>query len=214
MKDLLNGFRRFREQSWPELQSLFGSLATRGQSPRSLVIACSDSRIDPHLIFQTAPGEIFVVRNVANLVPPYQPDAEYHGTSAAIEFAVRNLKVQHVIVLGHSSCGGVGALLHGPDGSFDFVSHWMSIATTAREAALARAAEGIEEAHVQRLCEREVIKVSLDNLKTFPWVAERVSAGQLALHGMLFDIEAGNLELLDPATGEFAPLGVENGKPA
>ncbi|WP_137389687.1 carbonic anhydrase [Rhodoligotrophos defluvii] len=210
MDDLLRGYRDFRTQSWPELKPLFWSLAARGQAPKSLVIACSDSRIDPQLIFRAAPGEIFVVRNVANLVPPYQPDAEYHGTSAALEFAVRTLKVPHIIVLGHSFCGGVGALLKGPDGSFDFVSHWMSIAEPARETALASAAQGVDEEQVQRLCEHEVIKVSLRNLRTFPWVEERVQAENLKLHGMLFDIETGNLEVLDAASGTFAPLALEN----
>jgi carbonic anhydrase len=203
MDRLIKGFRQFRAQYWPSHESLFGSLVERGQSPTALVIACSDSRIDPHLIFQTDPGDIFVVRNVANLVPPYSPDAEYHGTSAAVEFAVRNLKVEHVIVLGHSCCGGVGALLRGPDGSFDFISHWMEIAESARARAAERAREGMDSDRLHRCCEHDVVRVSLDNLRSFPWLRQRLEAGDLKLHGMYFNIENGDLEVLDPTTGEF-----------
>ncbi|HEX7967464.1 MAG TPA: carbonic anhydrase [Stellaceae bacterium] len=199
MDRLIDGFRRFRQDYWRDNREIFEALATRGQSPRAMVIACSDSRVDPQMIFQTVPGEIFVVRNVANLVPPYAPDAAYHGTSAAVEFAVRALQVQHIVVLGHSGCGGVDALLRGERDADDFVTSWMDIAAPARERAR-RAALAADDTH--RLCEHEAIKVSLTNLNSFPWVRERTESGKLALHGWHFDIEQGDLRRLDD-TGSF-----------
>lgn len=205
MDRLIEGFRRFRSTSWPEHRALFHALADRGQSPPVMIIACADSRVDPQLIFSAAPGEIFTVRNVANLVPPYAPDSDYHGTSAALEFAVRGLEVAHIVVLGHADCGGVRALLRGPDpttGS-DFIDAWMKIAAPARERALVAAAHEPQEA--QRLCEYETVKVSLANLATFPWIRERAAAGKLQLHGCFFGIQSGALLRLNPA-GEFRPV--------
>jgi carbonic anhydrase len=199
MDRLIEGFRRFRESYWRENHAIFEALAA-GQSPRAMIIACSDSRVDPQLIFSTGPGDTFIVRNIANLVPPYAPDAEYHGTSAALEFAVRSLRVEHVIVLGHAGCGGIDALLRGAADGGDFVVPWMQIAAAARERALA-AAGGDGDA-AQRLCEHEGIKISLANLLTFPWVRERVAQGNLTLHGWYFDIETGNLLQLDES-GRF-----------
>jgi carbonic anhydrase len=190
---LIEGFRRFRETYYREHRAVFDALAAHGQWPRAMVIGCADSRVDPQLIFGAAPGDVFVVRNVANLVPPYKPNADYHGTSAALEFAVNGLQVEHIVVLGHARCGGVGALLRGPApdaGGDDFIGAWMSIAAPARERALA--AGGPAEA-VQRACEHEAIRVSLGNLMTFPWVRGRVERGALALHGWYFDLEAGDL---------------------
>jgi carbonic anhydrase len=196
MDSLIDGYRRFRATGWPEHRRLFKELAARGQSPRALVITCSDSRLDPQLIFNTAPGEIFVIRNVAALVPPYERDSAYHGTSAALEFAVRVLKVEHIIVMGHAQCGGIGALLRGAgEGGADFVRHWMDIAATARERALLMTEGDIEAA--QTLCEHETVKVSLEHLMTFPWVRERVQNGSTKLHGFYFGIETGELLRLD-----------------
>jgi carbonic anhydrase len=196
MDTLIEGYRRFRATGWPEHRRLFKDLAARGQSPRAMVITCSDSRLDPQLIFGTAPGEIFVVRNVAALVPPYEPDQAYHGTSAALEFAVRVLKVADIIVMGHAQCGGIGALLRGAgEGGADFVQHWMKIATEARDRALIMTQGDPDKA--QTLCEHEAVKVSLDHLMTFPWVRERVESGALKLHGWYFGIESGELLRLD-----------------
>ncbi len=203
MDRLIDGWRQFRQGYWHDQHAAFKALAAQGQSPRCMVIACSDSRVDPQLIFQATPGEIFVVRNVANLVPPYAPDAEYHGTSAALEFAVNSLKVEHVIVMGHSHCGGIGALVAGPSGDDDFVSAWMQIAADARERALALA-HGNEDA-ARRLTEQEAIKTSLANLMTFPWLRRRVEEGKLDLHGWHFDIEAGDLQRLGDG-GTFEPI--------
>jgi len=198
---LIEGFRRFRDGYWREHEPLFQKLAADGQSPRAMVIACADSRVSPQTVFQTGPGEIFTVRNVANLVPPYAPDAAYHGTSAALEFAVRILEVRHIVVMGHSSCGGIGALLRGADRGNDFILPWMGIAAKAREEALAAAPA--DPGSAQRLCEHGAIKVSLENLRTFPWVRERVENGLLELHGCHFDIEHGQLERLG-RDGKFA----------
>jgi carbonic anhydrase len=202
MKGLLAGYQRFRANGWPEQRKAFESLAKDGQSPRTLMIACVDSRVDPAMIFDTAPGETLTVRNVANLVPPYAPDTAYHGTSAALEFGVRVLEVPHLVVLGHGLCGGVRALLEGaPDKAHEFVAPWMSIAWPARVRAM-QCASGEER---QQRCEHEVIKVSLGNLMTFPWVAERVAAGKLELHGAWFDIHTGLLMTLQP-DGSFEPV--------
>jgi carbonic anhydrase len=197
MDRLIEGFRNFRQELWPANRALFRALASRGQAPRVMVIACADSRVDPQLIFSAAPGEIFTVRNVANLVPPYAPNSDYHGTSAALEFAVRGLQVEDIVVLGHADCGGVRRLLRGPDpmATSDFVDSWMRIAVPARERALAQAGGDIEAA--QPICEHENVKVSLENLATFPWVRERVASGKLTLHGCYFGIEAGQLLRLD-----------------
>ena len=201
VKTLLAGYQRFRTHGWPEQRRVFEALAREGQSPKALVVACVDSRVDPAMIFDAAPGEMLTVRNVANLVPPYAPDAAYHGTSAALEFGVRVLKVSELIVLGHGLCGGVKALLEGaPDQAHEFVAPWMSI---ARPACMRALADGPAEDRQQR-CEYEVIKVSLANLMTFPWIAERVAGGQLTLHGAWFDIRIGTLMLRQP-DGSFAP---------
>jgi carbonic anhydrase len=204
MDSLIEGYRRFRATGWPEHRRLFKELASYGQSPRAMVITCSDSRLDPQLIFGTAPGEIFVVRNVAALVPPYEKDSAYHGTSAALEFAVRVLQVEHIIVMGHAQCGGIGALLRGAgDRGADFVKHWMDIAAPARERALLMT-EGDPE-RAQTLCEHEAVKVSLEHLMTFPWVRERVESGATRLHGWYFGIETGELLRLGK-DGKFRPV--------
>jgi carbonic anhydrase len=176
-------------------------LAHKGQSPSTMILGCVDSRVDPGRIFDAAPGEILTVRNVANLVPPYAPDAAYHGTSAAVEFGVRVLEVADIIVMGHGLCGGVRALIEGaPDNALEFVAPWMRMAKPALDLAM-QCPEGEER---QRCCEREVVKISLANLRTFPWVAERVAAGKLKLHGAWFDVRFGTLMELQP-DGLFAP---------
>ncbi len=201
MEDLLAGYRRFRKKGWLEQRAVFESLARHGQAPRAMVVACVDSRVDPAMIFDAGPGEILTVRNVANLVPPYEPDAAYHGTSAALEFGVRVLQVRHLVVMGHGLCGGVRALLEGAPGpGHEFVAPWMSIA----EAARVRVMSSVAPEDRQRACEHEAIKVSLANLMTFPWIAERVATGSLALHGTWFDIHTGVLMILQ-ADDTFAP---------
>jgi len=201
MNRLLAGYQRFRAHGWPAQRKALEALAKHGQSPKAMVVACVDSRVDPTMIFDAAPGELLTVRNVANLVPPYAPDAAYHGTSAALEFGVITLGVPHLMVLGHGLCGGVRALLEGaPEDAHEFVAPWMSLAQTARAIALHR--ETPEER--QQCCEHEVVKVSLENLMTFPWIASRVASGKLQLHGAWFAIHSGVLTVLQ-TDGTFAP---------
>jgi carbonic anhydrase len=201
LERLIDGYRRFRAETWPRERQRFEELATQGQRPRAMVIACSDSRVDPQMIFSAGPGELFIVRNVANLVPPYMPDAAFHGTSAAVEFGVRVLGVCDLVVMGHALCGGVRAVLEGtPPEAGDFVAGWISIAAQAREAALrCDTPEARQEAG-----EHEAVRISLRNLMTFPWVAEAVTAGRLRLRGAHFGVATGRLVLLQP-DGSFAP---------
>ncbi|MDB5490670.1 MAG: carbonic anhydrase family protein [Micavibrio sp.] len=195
MDDLIAGYKRFRERGWPERRKIFEELSEKGQSPTAMVIGCIDSRVDPAMIFDVAPGEIMIVRNVANLVPPYEPDTAYHGTSAALEFGVRVMGITDIIVLGHGMCGGVQALLKGaPANARDFVAPWMSMASSARE----RSMHLPTEEERQSCCEQEVIKVSIANIMTFPWVAERVATGALNVHGAWFAIHSGILMILQP----------------
>ena len=201
MEHLIDGYRRFRQNGWPERRATYESLSEHGQRPQVLVVACVDSRVDPAVIFDTAPGQLLTIRNVANLVPPYAPDAAYHGTSAALEFGVRVLGIPHLVVLGHGQCGGVQALLRGaPAEAGDFVANWMSLAEPARRVALA-----CDEPDREQCCELEVVRVSLRNLRSFPWIAEREAAGTLTLHGAWFAIRTGVLRLLG-ADGMFSPL--------
>ena len=201
MDQLIAGYRRFRSETWPREHARFEELAERGQRPRAMVIACSDSRVDPQMVFRAAPGELFVVRNVANLVPPYEPDAAYHGTSAALEFGVRVLRVPDLVVMGHALCGGVQALLEGaPAEAADFVAPWMRIARAARDRVLAC----VPVQARQEACEQETVRLSLANLMTFPWVREAVEAGRLRLHGCHFGVATGRLTVLD-ADGRFVP---------
>jgi carbonic anhydrase len=198
---LIDGYRRFRKNQWHERRATYEALARDGQAPHALVIACSDSRVEPAVIFGAAPGELFIVRNVANLVPPYAPDGASHATSAALEFGVRILKVKNLIVLGHAMCGGIGALLRGlPYPVGEFLDPWMRNATDAMERALADAT-----ADPQTACELEAVKLSLSNLLTFPWIRDRVFDEELRLHGATFDIRSGELSVLKP-NGRFVPV--------
>lgn len=204
MDRLIEGFLCFRETYYERHRPLFDALARGGQSPQAMVISCCDSRVDPGRIFSTGPGEIFVVRNVANLVPPYAPDDAYHGTSAALEFAVKSLQVEHIIVLGHTRCGGVRALLNEQAGG-EFITPWMAMAKPAADRVLADAA-GKTADEVQRLCEQQTVRVSLANLMTFPWIRERVEAGKAFIHGWYFDLETGDLYWIDQTTGQFSAV--------
>ena len=201
MDELIAGYRRFRAGEWPQRRARFVELAHGGQAPRAMVVACSDSRVDPTRIFDVGPGELFVVRNVANLVPRYAPDGRAHATSAALEFGVRVLQVADLIVLGHAMCGGIRALLEGaPLETGDFLAPWMRIAEEAKRRTLV-----CRPADPQTACELEAVKLSLENLATFPWITERVAAGSLRLHGATFDIRSGVLSRLGP-DGTFAPV--------
>lgn len=203
---LLTGYRRFRENGWCQERQRWAELA-EGQSPRVMVIACSDSRTDPATVFDTAPGEIFTVRNVANLVPPFEQGGGRHGVSAALEFAVTQLEVPEIVVMGHGSCGGVHAALSrrfekAEPGAGGFIAHWIDLLDEARDRIIARHGEGPEAV---RALELETVKVSIANLRTFPFIPEREAAGKLKIHGAYFAIADGILHVLDSETGEFAP---------
>jgi carbonic anhydrase len=190
MERLLEGYRRFRTETWPEERARYEALAKWGQRPETLIVACSDSRVDPQTVFGAVPGEMFVVRNVAALVPTYQPDAGYHGTSAALEFGVRVLKVSRIVILGHAQCGGVRAMVEGaPLEARDFVQPWVEMARPALN--------GIPTTgDVMGQAEAAVVRLSLNNLLTFPWIRDAVADGSLEVHGFRFDIHTGVLAQL------------------
>jgi carbonic anhydrase len=198
---LIEGYHRFRDGTYLTQKERFDSLSSEGQAPPFMVISCCDSRVDPATVFDTVPGQIFALRNVANLVPPFDDAGGLHGASAAIEFGVLGLGVRHIIVLGHAQCGGITAALSGAQlpGGGGFVDAWMAIVSDARADVL-RAMP----ANTQSALEYEAIKVSLRNLRTFPYVAEHEAAGTLKLHGALFAIADGALQVLDEATGTFS----------
>ena len=202
---LLNGYRSFMGGSYSDQSQRYRDLAKTGQTPETMVIACCDSRAAPETIFDTGPGELFVVRNVANLVPPYTPDGEYHGTSAALEFAVQSLKVKDIVVLGHGRCGGIAAALT-PDAAplspGDFIGKWMNM--LAAPAAIIGENQLMTAGERQRSLERISIRFALANLRTFPCVQILESKGRLRLHGAWFDISTGELWVMDPATGDFS----------
>jgi len=208
------GYRAFLEGRFPSERSRYRALGESGQNPEILLIGCCDSRVSPEVIFDAGPGEMFVIRNVANLVPPYEPDsASYHGTSAAIEFAINGLDVKHVVVLGHASCGGIRAYIDRPRplASGDFIGKWMSqIHSTAETLDL----DGRDMAADVRKLEFAVVGHSLANLMTFPYIRQRVESGALQLHGAYFGVATGVLFVRDPATGEFSPCVDPAGFPA
>jgi carbonic anhydrase len=197
MISLMEGYDRFLRGYWDQHKERYATLARDGQSPSSLVIACSDSRVSPEMIFDAAPGDMFVIRNVSNLVPPYAPDTGNHGTSAALEFGITVLNVARVVVIGHSQCGGIRALVRGPraeDG--DFISSWMAIAKIARARVCDSPGAPSDFDTLCDQCERESIRVSLDNLLTFPWIKSRVEAGTLKLAGLHFNVQSGAIEII------------------
>jgi carbonic anhydrase len=202
-KHLIAGYRDFATNRLPAEQSRYRELSDHGQSPEIMVIGCCDSRVAPETIFDAGPGEMFVVRNVANLVPPYAPDGEAHGVSAALEFAVQVLRVKHIVVMGHAQCGGVKALTEesAPLSPGDFIGRWMSL-IESDPAKLKPNPDENREAFITRL-EQSVVKRSLQNLMTFPCIRILVERGSLLLHGAYFGVAKGDLYILDKATGTF-----------
>jgi carbonic anhydrase len=210
---LVEGYEAFLGGRFRREQDRYRQLGQRGQTPKILLIGCCDSRVSPEVIFDAHPGEIFVVRNIANLVPPYQPDSEHHGTSAALEYAVTILNVEHIVVMGHERCGGVRAYvdyLNDPNGPAiapgDFIGRWISLIEPAA-AKLGQRAEPIE-AYAERLGRASII-YTLANLRSFPYVAEGEKAGRLVLHGAYFGVADGRLYGLDEATGRFHPVAAK-----
>jgi carbonic anhydrase len=208
LTQLIEGYRRFREKDWARERERWSELS-EGQSPQVMILSCADSRVDPAQIFDTRPGEMFVARNIAGLAPPYETTGGYHGVSAALEFAVTQLNVGEIIVMGHGLCGGCAAALTGKfndteHGEGHFISDWVRMLDEASRKVRARHSELDEAAYTDM--EREAVKVSLANLRTFPWIAEREEAGELSLHGAHFSISEGRLYILDEAEDKFRPV--------
>lgn len=207
---LMAGFKKFKEKYFEPVDlenSVYHKLSSVGQSPKTLLIGCSDSRVDPAILTGAEPGELFIVRNVANLVPPCETSSVgFHGTSSALEFAVQHLKVENIIVLGHRQCGGIQALMNStPESSNTFIGQWMSIAKEARQYVLLNHADLSKESQ-WRLAEMESIKVSIKNLKTFAFVRDAIANRQMNVIGVYFDLEEGELWELDESTNKFRQL--------
>lgn len=209
---LIEGYEAFLRARFRRERDRYRQLADHGQSPKVLLIGCCDSRAAPEVIFDADPGEIFVVRNIANLIPPYEPDSQRHGTSAALEYAVKVLKVPHIVIMGHAMCGGVRAYAETQAGGKvklapgDFLGQWISLIGTA--AAKIGPQTGPIEAYAERLGQAAIVE-SIANLRTFPYVRSAEEAGELALHGAYFGVADGRLLALDAATGKFVPLAAE-----
>lgn len=209
IEKLLKGYAQYLDGYYRENQDYLVELGQQGQSPKIAVIACCDSRVDPAVITNSAPGELFVIRNVANLVPPCegQKTGSWHGTSAAIQYAVCNLAVEHLIVLGHANCGGIRSLLEQSDLGSEgdgFIGAWMSIVKQAQRQVLDDAALATLDEQA-RACEKQAVTISLSNLMTFPWIKDRVDAGSLSLHGWHYNLVSGQL-LSVAAAGEWEPV--------
>src|SRR6478736_4212561 len=201
LDELIGGYHRFREQDWARERRRWEELS-EGQSPQVMILSCADSRVDPATIFDARPGEMFVVRNIAGLAPPYETSRGFHGVSAALEFAVSQLEVGEILVMGHGLCGGCAAALTGQfddtePGEGHFIADWVRMLHDAAGRVRARHSEPDKAAF--RDMEREAVKVSLANLRTFPWIAERERSGELKLHGAHFSIHEGRLYMLDEA---------------
>jgi carbonic anhydrase len=204
---LIEGYRTFLGDSLPKEQKRFAEMAKTGQKPEVMMIGCCDSRVSPEVIFNARPGEVFVVRNVANLVPPFSPDGELHGTSAALEFAVQALKVKHIVVMGHARCGGIRAFADDaqePLSPGDFIGKWIKLISPAAEKTGGRGMHETLEVYVERLALAS-IEASLENLRTFPCVQILESKGRLKLHGAYFDVTSGVLMVRNPETKQFVP---------
>jgi len=208
---LLDGYRAFRTGRLTTEQARYGELAEHGQSPEIMVIGCCDSRVSPEVIFDARPGELFVVRNVANLVPPYTPDGAQRAVSAALEFAVQALKVKHIIVLGHAHCGGIRAYTEpgSPLSPGDFIGKWMALIAPAAEAVGPAEGYRSREDYLTHL-EQVSIAKTLDNLMTFPYVRSAVERGTLTLHGAYFGVANGRLSVRDTASGAFADVASQD----
>ncbi len=201
---LLEGYKSFYQRYFESNDPLFKQLS-QGQSPKTLVVACSDSRVDPSIVMDAKPGDMFVIRNVANLVPPYDDSGSgYHGVSAALEFAVRVLNVEHIVVMGHSGCAGIATLID-PSGvkDTDFIGEWVGIASDARAKTFEVVVDDASADQIQHTCEQQGVLHSLANLMTFPWIASQVQEGKLQLHGWHFSIKDGRLMRYDPASAKF-----------
>jgi carbonic anhydrase len=205
---LIEGYRAFRSGIYRQNEERYRALAARTQKPKALIIACCDSRTDPSMVLSADPGELFVIRNVANLVPPYEPDTHYHGTSAALEFGITGLGIGDLIVMGHARCGGIEALYESDRGNppnGEFISGWMSLARGVAEDTQKTHAH-LDRDQMLREMEKRAVVASLERLRTFPFVREREADGRLRLHGWYYGIGSGVLSIYDAASGRFADV--------
>lgn len=206
-KAFIDGYRHWRNGTLPEDRGRLAQLAQLGQSPRAMIVACCDSRVSPETVFSAGLGELFVLRNVASVIPPYRPDGHHHGTSAAIEFALLGLAVPHIIIMGHSLCGGIKAYLNAsfdPDSRGEFIGPWMDLIQGAKEQALENDAD-LEGRSLAQAVEEAAVRMSIANLRTFPEVARREKNGTLTVSGAHLDIGNGDLRMLNSKTGVFTP---------
>lgn len=207
INELKKGYQKFRQQYFVNDKELYKKLVELGQQPRYLVVACSDSRVDPSIILNCKPGDLFVIRNVANLIPPYEIDTHYHGTSAALEFGICGLGIKEVIILGHSQCGGILSLVNDTTQNrpSNFISKWMELAQVTCQATVAASPHlsAIEKANI---CSRSALLGSLQNLQTFPWIETRLKSNELAIHTWYFDLESGVILAYNKLTNDFEPL--------
>ena len=200
---LLSRYKKWKSKSYLDNENQFKKIAAEGQSPSTMIISCCDSRIHPTAIFEAVEGEFFIHRNIANLVPPYSPDIENHGTSAAIEYAIKVLKIQHLIILGHKDCGGIksGHTMHAsaPNPDYVFINKWLSILLPAFN----KIQKNVSEQNQINQLEQESIKISINNLFSFPFIEKAVEDKKLSIHALIHDIESGNLQFLNPITKNF-----------
>ena len=202
---LLKGYKEFHEHYYGDATVLFDELVRHGQRPKILVVACSDSRVDPALVLNAQPGDLFVIRNVANLIPPFEDDQGYHGTSAALEFGIRVLGIRHLILFGHTQCGGIQSLIQANPQPGCFIAKWMELAEPARKEVMdAYPSQSLDEQTT--LCGQYSLVNSLKNLMTFPWIQEKVQEGSLFLHAWNFDLSRGMLKAYDPEENRFKDI--------
>lgn len=204
VKKLIDGYKKFYKDNFiTNNNNIFGDVQ-KSQSPKTLIISCSDSRVDPAILTNAEVGDIFVVRNVANIVPPYQPEWETkHGTSAALEFAVNYLKVKHIVVFGHSDCGGIKALVNNDidtNNNFSFITDWVKNLFNIKN----KIPKNVKDKYI--FCEKESIKLSMNNLLTFPWINEKVKKNDLKIHGWYFSIKDASLSVFDNKSNEFEKI--------
>lgn len=195
LQKLKTGYRKFREQYTKGEYSFMHALSKEGQCPKVMVVACSDSRVDPALILQCNPGDLFVIRNVANIIPPYENDNRCHGTSAALEFGICHLEVTHLIIMGHSQCGGIQTLFGKDNINSDFIENWVESVSKA-----APKADSVD------CCAQSALHESYQHALSFPWIKERADKGELQIHRWFFDIHCGELQAYDEKTGNFSPI--------
>jgi carbonic anhydrase len=208
IKDLIHGYQAFHKDYFTGTHSIFEKLVRQGQRPKVLVVACSDSRVDPALVLNCEPGDLFVVRNVANLIPPYENDHHYHGTSAALEFGIQVLGIRHIVVFGHSECGGISSLFE-PEckikSTESFVTKWMELARGAHESVLAKHPQANVTEQIEYCCQAALLQ-SIANLNSFPWIQEKVANKNLFLHAWYFNLKTGLIQAFDEKQNRFKEL--------